>query len=175
MIKKRCHKRRALIFIALTFFTWTFSGSLSWANSSQMIGNERDVSPIIQEELIQEKLKKLEKEIQFLKSKITQNPSKSSDEIEVGENLYGDDTTQSVTGELSKDDLEVHVRDIGALEKKILELDNRIVRLTKKPYLDPKGFKRTALKHLRDNLVHELREVTHRLVKASKSGDQPSL
>lgn len=169
--------------IALAFLTC--SGSLAFANSSQMVGDVGKGSSVIQE-----KLEKIESKIDSLESRINHYLPKPSAESEVGKNPYGDSTTRTMAGWSSKDHLtkaHVYEEQVGTLEKKIHELDDRIDRFREKPYLDTKGFRRANLRLLRGHLIHDLREATQKVVwhekqakkimlsDGKKSGDKPSL
>ncbi len=60
--------------------------------------------------------------------------------------------------------IQQHRDRITWLEKKIQKLENRLEALKKKPYRDPKGFKRQGLKRLIGTWRGEMRDLRERIV-----------
>jgi chaperonin cofactor prefoldin len=141
---------------AVVFFV--FGSTLALADSSQLsMMHETEAQSNYQ------KLGMLELKIQALESRIDKYLPKSSVEVEVGKNPYDSDTVQRMVGWSSQDHLtqaREHHAQIDALGKRIEDLDTRIERFNRKPYLDTKGFKRASLKRIKGNLILDLREAT---------------
>lgn len=57
--------------------------------------------------------------------------------------------------------------------QKIQDINDRIERFNKKPYLDPKGFKRASLKRIKGKLIQELRDTTIRTVGNQDKTENP--
>lgn len=47
-------------------------------------------------------------------------------------------------------------QDLGRLEEQVARIDRKVARYEQKPYLDPKGFRRDALKILRGSNVNKI-------------------
>jgi len=114
-----------------------------------------------------EKLERLESKIEALESRIDQYLPKSGFEVEVGTVPYQNETVKKMVSWSSKDHLKeanAHQQKAVTLEKKIQDLNDRINRLTEKPYLDTKGFKRASLKRIKGNLMQDFRDATTKTV-----------
>ncbi|MDT7044056.1 hypothetical protein [Candidatus Nitronereus thalassa] len=142
----------------LTMVFFMVGSTLALADSSQLM---KDQATGVQSD--QKKLERLESKIQALESRINQYLPKSSTEVDLGSNPYDSDVVKRMVGWSSQDHLtkaREHQEQIDSLDNKIQNLNDRIERFNKKPYLDTKGFKRDNLKRLKGNLVQDLREAT---------------
>ena len=142
--------------ILLTVSFLTIGSSLALAENTTLI-TDQDTGAA------QAKIERLESKIQALESRINQYLPKDSNKIELTGNPYESKMVQQMVNWSSNDHLQeakVQHQKIQDLENRIGSINERIDRFNKKPYLDTKGFKRSSLKHIKENLVQDLRQAT---------------
>ena len=142
----------------LTMVFFVFGSTVALADSSHLMNGHETGGQISKQ-----KLETLEAKIKALEARIDKYLPKSSHEVELGSNPYAPDMVKTMVGWSSKDHLKearAYHQKVETLEQKIQNLNDRIDRFNKKPYLDTKGFKRASLKRIKGNLVQDLREAT---------------
>ena len=110
-------------------------------------------------EILESKLEELETRM----NKLFSNSPLQAQGLNLEHNPYDSNTIQSMQRWSAEDHLlkaKTNHQKSEVLEGKIQNLQNQIDRLSKKPYLDTKGFKRDSLNRWKGNLVQELREAT---------------
>lgn len=66
-------------------------------------------------------------------------------------------------------------KEVQSLESRLQQVDARIANLEKKPYFDPKGIKRSALKLLSGNFKSKMNLLNERVVWHYRQADQAKL
>ena len=142
----------------LTMAFFVFGTTLALADTSHLKneqGNESHVN--------QQKWETLEAKIKVLESRINKYLPKPSPEVKLGSNPYAPQIVKKMVGWTSKDherEASVHQQTVQTLEQEIQQLNDRIDRYSRKPYLDTKGIRRDNMKRRRGNLVRDLRAAT---------------
>lgn len=64
---------------------------------------------------------------------------------------------------------------VESLENRVQNVEQRISQLIEKPYFDPKGIKRSALRHLSGKLKAKMNVLNEKVAWHSKQADQARL